>query len=232
MLKVNELHTGYDKKPVLFGPSLEVTKSEIVAIIGPNGAGKSTILKAICGLIPVWDGKITFEDSCINGSTPAKNVKRGITFCPQGNRVFNELSVNENLQIGGIHLKKKELAVRIDEVLQLFPMLKDRLKQNAGTLSGGEQQMLALGRALIPRPRLLLLDEPSLGLSPNLVSTAFERIHQVNSEMGTAVLIVEQKVRKVLKICHRVYGIKLGKIAFDGEPKGLLSHGGLRKVFL
>ena len=232
MLKINELHTGYGKKPVLFGPSLEVNKDEIVAIIGPNGAGKSTILKAVCGLIPVWEGNIHFDETCINNSTPAKNVKRGITFCPQGNRVFNELSVSENLQIGGIHLNKKELAVRIDNILQLFPMLKDRLKQNAGTLSGGEQQMLALGRALIPRPRLLLLDESSLGLSPALISTAFERIRQVNSEMGTAVLIVEQKVRKVLKICHRVYGIKLGKVAFDGQPEELMEHEELRKVFL
>lgn len=232
MLKVNELHTGYGKKPVVFGASLEVKKGEIVAIIGPNGAGKSTILKAICGLIPVWDGKITFENSCINDSIPAKNVKRGITFCPQGNRVFDELSVNENFQIGGIHLKKKELAGRIDDVLQLFPMLKDRLKQNAGTLSGGEQQMLALGRALIPRPRLLLLDEPSLGLSPSLITTAFERIQQINRERNTAILIVEQKVRKVLKICHRVYGIKLGKIAFDGQPEELMEHEELRKVFL
>ena len=108
MLKINELHTGYGKKPVLFGPSLEVAKSEIVAIIGPNGAGKSAILKTICALILVWDGKITFENSCINSSTPAKNVKRGITFCPQGNRVFDKLNVNENLQIGGIHLEKGE----------------------------------------------------------------------------------------------------------------------------
>ena len=232
MLKVNELHTGYDKKPVLFGPSLEVAKDEIVAIIGPNGAGKSTILKAICGLIPVWNGELTFEDSCINGSTPAKNVKRGITFCPQGNRVFDELNVNENLQIGGIHLKKKELAVRIDEVLQLFPMLKDRLKQNAGTLSGGEQQMLALGRALIPRPRLLLLDEPSLGLSPNLVSAAFEKIMKINKDTGIAILIVEQKVREVLKISHRVYGLKLGKVEFAGKPEEIMHDDPLRKVFL
>lgn len=232
MLKINELHTGYGKKPVLFGPSLKVNKGEIVAIIGPNGAGKSTILKAVCGLIPVWDGEITFEGLCINSSTPAKNVKRGITFCPQGNRVFDELSVIENLQIGGIHLKKKELSGRIDEVLELFPKLKDRLKQNAGTLSGGEQQMLAIGRALIPRPRLLLLDEPSLGLSPALISDAFERVQQVNKELGTAVLIVEQKVRKVLKISHRVYGIKLGKTAFDGKPEELMEHKELRKVFL
>ncbi len=232
MLKINKLHTGYGKKSVLFGTSLEVNKGEIVAIIGPNGAGKSTILKAMCGLISVWEGNIYFEETCINNSTPAKNVKRGITFCPQGNRVFNELSVSENLQIGGIHLSKKELAVRIDEVLQLFPMLKDRLKQNAGTLSGGEKQMLALGRALIPEPRLLLLDEPSLGLSPNLISTAFERIKQVNEDKSVAILIVEQKVHKVLEICHRVYGIKLGKVVFEGLPEELMEHKELRKVFL
>jgi branched-chain amino acid transport system ATP-binding protein len=232
MLKINELHTGYGKKPVIFGTSLRVSKGEIVAIIGPNGAGKSTILKVICGLIPVWDGQITFEDSCINNSIPANNVKRGITFCPQGNRVFNELSVIENLQVGGIHLKKKELAERIDDVLRLFPSLKSRLKQNAGTLSGGEQQMLAIGRALMPDPKLLLLDEPSLGLSPNLISDAFERIQEINKEKGTAILIVEQKVREVLKICHRVYGVKLGKVAFDGKPEELMEDVQLRKVFL
>ncbi len=233
MLEVNQLHTGYGKKPVLFGLSLEVKKGEIVAVIGPNGAGKSTILKAICGLIPVWEGSISFENSSLNGSTPARNVKRGITFCPQGNRVFDELTVSENLQIGGIHLKKKELTERIAEVLHLFPALKDRLRQNAGTLSGGEQQMLALGRALIPRPRLLLLDEPSLGLSPGLISTAFERIQQINAEKGTAILIVEQKVREVLKVCSRVYSIKLGKVAFAGTPEELTrDKEALRRLFL
>lgn len=232
MLKINELHTGYGKKPVLLGPSLEVNKGEIVAIIGPNGAGKSTILKAVCGLIPVWEGDIYFGETRINNSTPAKNVIRGITFCPQGNRVFNDLSVSENLQIGGIHLNKKELAIRIENVLQLFPMLKDRMKQNAGTLSGGEQQMLALGRALIPEPKLLLLDEPSLGLSPNLISNAFERIQKVNKERGTAILIVEQKVRKVLEICHKVCGIKLGEVAFNGQPEELMKDSEVRRVFL
>ena len=232
MLKVKKIQTGYGKKQVLFDTSLEVRQGEIVAIIVPNGAGKSTILKAVCGLISVWDGEITFEDSCINGFTPAKNVKRGITFCPQGNRVFDELSVSENLQIGGIHLKKKELAVRIDDILQLFPLLKDRLKQNAGTLSGGEQQMLALGRALITRPRLLLLDEPSLGLSPKLVSTAFEKISKINRDTDITILVVEQNVRKVLKICSRVYGIKLGKAVYSGQPGKLMEHDASRKVFL
>jgi branched-chain amino acid transport system ATP-binding protein len=232
MLEIKNIQTGYGKKQVLFGASLEVKQGEIVAIIGPNGAGKSTILKAICGLLPVWNGEILFDSTLINGSSPAKNVSKGITFCPQGNRVFDELSVIENLQIGGIHLKTAELKERIDDVLQLFPILTDRLRQSAGKLSGGEKQMLALCRSLIPKPKLLMLDEPSLGLSPNLISTAFERITQVNKEKGVAILIVEQKVRKVLEICHRVYGIKLGKMVFDGKPKELMEHEELRKVFL
>lgn len=232
MLKVKDLHTGYGQKPVLFGTSIEVLEGEIVAIIGPNGAGKSTVLKAVCGLIPAWEGDINFEGVDIKGANPARNVKRGITFCPQGNRVFNELTVIENLQIGGIHLNKKELVARIDDVLELFPVLKGRLKQNAGTLSGGERQMLAICRALIPDPKLLLLDEPSLGLSPGLISVVFEKIQKINKEKKTAILIVEQKVRQVLKISHRVYGIKMGKVAFGGLPNELLEHRELRRVFL
>jgi ABC-type branched-subunit amino acid transport system ATPase component len=232
MLEVKNIQTGYGKKQVLFDTSLEVKQGEIVAIIGPNGAGKSTILKAVCGLISVWDGEIIFNDTPINGSSPAKNVGRGITFCPQGNRVFDELSVIENLQIGGIRLPTIEVKERIDEILQLFPILKDRLRQNAGKLSGGEQQMLALSRALIPKPKLLMLDEPSLGLSPKLVSTAFEKISKINRDTGVAMLIVEQKVRKVIKISNKVYGIKLGTVAFDGPPGKLMEHDEIRKVFL
>ena len=232
MLEIRKIETGYGKKQVLFATSLKVKQGEIVAVVGPNGAGKSTILKAICGLLPVWSGEILFDNKPISGSSPAKNVSRGITFCPQGNRVFDELSVMENLHIGGIHLRATELKERIEEVVQLFPILKDRLRQNAGRLSGGEQQMLALGRALIPKPKLLMLDEPSLGLSPNLVSTAFERISSLNSDTGVTILIVEQKVREVLKLCHRVYGLKLGRVAFAGQPEKLMEHDELRRVFL
>ncbi len=232
MLEIKNLHTGYGKKQVLFGTSLEVKQGEIVAIIGPNGAGKSTILKTVCGLISVWDGKIIFDNTQINGSSPAKNVNRGITFCPQGNRVFDELSVIENLQIGGIHLKTTELKEQIDDVLQLFPILKGRIRQNAGKLSGGEKQMLALCRALIPKPKLLMLDEPSLGLSPNLVSTAFEKILEINKDIGIAILIVEQKVREVLKISNMVYGLKLGKVEYAGKPEEMIQDAQLRKVFL
>lgn len=231
MLELKKIETGYGKKQVLFGLSMKVQEGKIVAIIGPNGAGKSTILKAVCGLIPTWKGEICFDNIRVNGSSPAKSVKRGITFCPQGNRVFDELSVVENLQVGGIHLRPKELQDGIDRVLQLFPVLKDRLRQSAGSLSGGEQQMLALGRSLVTKPKLLMLDEPSLGLSPSLVSTVFERISLINQDMGITILIVEQKVRKVLEFCHSVYGIKLGKVVFEGTPKNL-ADSKLEKIFL
>ncbi len=231
MLELKKIETGYGKKQVLFGLSMKVQEGKIVAIIGPNGAGKSTILKAVCGLIPTWKGEICFDNIRVNGSSPAKSVKRGITFCPQGNRVFDELSVVENLQVGGIHLRPKELQDGIDRVLQLFPVLKDRLRQSAGSLSGGEQQMLALGRSLVTKPKLLMLDEPSLGLSPSLVSTVFERISLINQDMGITILIVEQKVRQVLEFCHSVYGIKLGKVVFEGTPKNL-ADSKLEKIFL
>lgn len=233
MLDIKKIETGYGKKQVLFGPSLEVREGEIVAVIGPNGAGKSTVLRVICGLIPVWKGEVFFDGTLINGTAPAKNVSRGITFCPQGNRVFDELSVVENLQIGGIHFSAGELKKRVDEVLQLFPVLKDRLRQDAGKLSGGERQMLALGRALIAKPKLLMLDEPSLGLSPDLVTTVFERISRINSETGIGILIVEQKVRDVLMLCHSVYGIKLGKVVFAGTPQELKEDKSkLKQLFL
>lgn len=231
MLELKKIETGYGKKQVLFGLSMKVQEGKIVAIIGPNGAGKSTILKAVCGLIPTWKGEICFDNIRVNGSSPAKSVKRGITFCPQGNRVFDELSVVENLQVGGIHLRPKELQDGIDRVLQLFPVLKDRLRQSAGSLSGGEQQMLALGRSLVTKPKLLMLDEPSLGLSPSLVSTVFERISLINQDRGITILIVEQKVRQVLEFCHSVYGIKLGKVVFEGTPKNL-ADSKLEKIFL
>jgi len=233
MLAIKQLDTGYGKKQVLFGLSLEVRHGEIVALIGPNGAGKSTALKAVCGLIPAWKGQIRFDGKLATGSTPARNVARGITFCPQGNRVFHELSVKENLQIGGFQLPPCDLAGRIEEALKLFPVLRDRLKQQAGKLSGGEQQMLALARALIPKPKLLMLDEPSLGLSPNLVSTVFESILRINREVGVAILIVEQKVREVLNVAQRAYSLKLGRVAFDGPAAELRNNTEkLRELFL
>jgi len=221
MLDIKDIQAGYGKKRVLNNVSLNVKHNEIVAIIGPNGAGKSTMLKVICGLIPIWGGEIIFDDVHISDSSPAKNVSRGITLCPQGNRVFDKLSVIENLRIGGIHLHPRELKEQIGQILQIFPILKDRLRQNAGTLSGGEQQTLALCRSLIAKPKLLMLDEPSLGLSPYLVRTVFEKIVDINRENKLSILVVEQKVRDVLEICNRVYSMKLGRVAFEGRPEEL-----------
>jgi branched-chain amino acid transport system ATP-binding protein len=221
MLTIRELETGYGKKQVLFGVSLEAREGEIVALIGPNGAGKSTVLKAVCGLIPAWKGEIAFNGSPIHNTTPAQNVVRGVTFVPQGSRVFHELTVMENLEIGGCQLPHKKLKERIEGVIEFFPVLKERIRQYAGNLSGGEQQMLALARALIPNPKLLMLDEPSLGLSPNLVGDVLRRIVGVRQDTGVSVLIVEQKVREVLEICDRVYSLRLGKVAFDGHPDEL-----------
>lgn len=233
MLEIKNLETGYNKKQVLFGLSLEVRKGEVVALIGPNGAGKSTILKAVSGLINLWKGEIWFDSIPNTGSTPAQNVARGITFAPQGNRVFDELTVMENLEMGGIQLPRKELRNRIEEVYQMFPTLKDFFRQDTGKLSGGEQQMLALARALVPKPKLLMLDEPSLGLSPNLVGKVFRKVSEINSEKGVSILIVEQKVREVLEICNRVYSIKLGKIAFKGSPNELKENRDkLKQLFL
>jgi len=233
MLEISNLETGYGKKQVLFGVSLAVHAGEVVALIGPNGAGKSTVLKAVCGLIPVWKGEVLFDGTRLNGASPAQNVARGITFAPQGNRVFDELTVMENLEVGGFQLPRKELKSRIEQVFQMFPVLKERAKQDAGRLSGGEQQMLALARALVPKPKLLMLDEPSLGLAPNLVRSVFEKVSEINRDASVTVLIVEQKVRDVLEICHRVYSIKLGKVSFSGSPEELKANRDrLKSLFL
>jgi len=233
MLEIRQLETGYGKKQVVFGLSLDVREGEIVALIGPNGAGKSTVLKAVCGLIPIWKGEIYFNGTPTNGSTPAQNVVRGITFAPQGNRVFADLTVMENLEIGGYPLPRKEAKERIARMLELFPILKERARQDAGRLSGGEQQMLALARALVPKPKLLMLDEPSLGLAPNLVATVFKRIADIGKEAGVAILIVEQKVREVLEMCDRVYSMKLGRVVFEGLPDDLKTNKAkIRDLFL
>ncbi len=224
MLEIKNLNTGYDKKQILFDVSISVKEGEIVSLIGPNGSGKSTLLKGICGLIPVWSGEIVYNTRMINGNEPPDNLKLGISFCPQGKRIFDELSVRENLEIGGYILNKEKTKERINEMLEIFPVLKARLKQEAGSLSGGEQQMLAVARALIPEPKLLLLDEPSLGLAPNLIKDLFERFVELNHKLGITILIVEQKVKEVLSISNRTYGLKLGRIAHEGPAKDLIDN--------
>jgi len=233
MLQVDQLDAGYGKKQVLFHLSLKVREGETVAVIGPNGSGKSTLLKSVCGLIQPWKGQIRLAGDLLNGCTPAANVGRGITFAPQGNRVFADLSVMENLEIGGCHLARKELHGRIEQVIDMFPVLRKRARQAAGKLSGGEQQIVALARALIPRPRLLMLDEPSMGLSPRMVKSVFEKIQTINRENGVSILIVEQKVREVLEIANRVYSLRLGRIAFEGPSEELRENRSrLKDLFL
>lgn len=233
ILHVNELVTGYGKREVVNGVSIEVLSGEIVGVIGHNGAGKTTLLKAIFGLIPIWSGEVSVANEVVRLPTPLALLQAGVAYVAQGNRVFHDLSVRENLEMGGLTVPNKHLLNEgIERALDLFPALKPKLRQRAGTLSGGEQQMLALSNVLVLSPRLLLLDEPSLGLAPRLVSEALTRIKEISSDSGVAVLIVEQKVREAMKIAGRVYVLRNGKVSFCGPTEDLRDDDKLREVFL
>ena len=225
--------TGYGKKQVVNGVSLAVEPGEVVALIGHNGAGKSTLLKAVFGVLPIWKGRVALDGRVLDTPGPRKLLRAGVAYVPQGNRVFSDLSVRENLEVGGVTLaNKRRLKERMARVFELFPALRPRLARRAGTLSGGEKQMLAFANALILAPRLLLLDEPSLGLAPPLVSEALGRIQQITRDNGAAVLIVEQKVREVLKIAQRVYVLRNGQVSFSGPADSLKDEAALREVYL
>lgn len=234
LLSVDALITGYGKKPILNGVTMNVFSGEVVAIIGHNGAGKSTLLKAIFGLIPSWEGRINLDGTPLYRVNPRELLRSGVAYVPQGNRVFTNMTVRENLEMGGITLKNdKTRDNEVERVSALFPVLKTRLQQKAGTLSGGEKQMLALASALVLSPRLLLLDEPSLGLSPTLISDAFNYIELISREFGAAILIVEQKVREVLRIARRVYVLRNGQVSFAGVAAELNEDAAkLREVYL
>jgi branched-chain amino acid transport system ATP-binding protein len=233
LLKVNDLVAGYGKKQILNGVSLEVAPGEIVALIGHNGAGKSTLLKAVFGLLRVWGGQVVYDGRTLNGATPRELLRAGMAYVPQGNRVFTDLTVQENLEMGGVTLPRKELLkAGIERALTLFPVLRERLRQRAGTLSGGEKQMLALANALIVSPKMLLLDEPSLGLAPPMVTDALGRIQQISRDSSVTVLIVEQKVREVLKVAQRVCVLRMGRVSFAGPGEELKDDAKLREVYL
>jgi ABC-type branched-subunit amino acid transport system ATPase component len=232
LLKVDSLVAGYGKKQVLNGLSLEVAPGEIVALIGHNGAGKTTLLKAIFGLLPIWQGQVSLDSKILNSPNPREMLRAGVAYVPQGNRVFTDLTVRENLEVAGITLPNKtRLKEGIERALTLFPALGPRLRQRAGTLSGGEKQMLAFANALVVSPRLLLMDEPSLGLAPQLVSGALGYVQKINQESGVTVLIVEQKVREVLKMARRVYVLRNGRVSFAGATAAL-DDAKLREVYL
>jgi len=232
LLQVQNITVYYDTVLALNNISLTVSEGEIVAMLGPNGAGKSTALKAICGLVKSKSGEILFQGEKINGKQPYQLVKKGLCLVPEGRRVFTSMTVLENLEMGAYTRNdKKAIKDDIDKVFSLLPVLKERRKQRAGTLSSGEQQMIAIGRALMLKPKLLLLDEPSLGLSPNYVNTVFEKIKEINKD-GTTILLVEQNARMALEYADRGYVFEIGKIAFEDKAKNLLENDNVRRLFL
>jgi branched-chain amino acid transport system ATP-binding protein len=232
VLSVEDLIAGYGKKQVLNGISLNVNGGEIVGIIGHNGAGKSTLLKTIFGLLPMWSGSISAFGKDLSGIDPRELRSLGLSYIPQGARVFSELTVRENLEIGGLTLAKERLMKeRIESVLALFPLLINRMKSRAGLLSGGEKQMLSLSMALLVHPRMILLDEPSLGLASPLVADTFARLQQIRRDTEVSMLIIEQKVRELLKIADRVYVLRNGIISYSGFSDSLVDDARLREVY-
>ncbi|WP_047153862.1 ABC transporter ATP-binding protein [Aneurinibacillus tyrosinisolvens] len=234
MLTVNQLAAAYGKIQVLHGITLHVEKGEIVAIIGSNGAGKSTTLKSILGELKPTGGDVKFLGRSITGCSVSETVKKGIAIVPEGRQIFPHLTVWENLLMGGYmnyFRSKKDVIGRAEEMLDLFPRLKERLKVKAGTVSGGEQQMVAVGRALMTNPQLLMLDEPTLGLAPNIVDNLFSIIADLNSR-GLTVLLVEQKAYRALEVSHRTYAIETGKIAVEGKSADLINDTYVKQVYL
>lgn len=232
MLVLDNINVYYGAIHALKGISFEVKEGEIVTLIGSNGAGKSTTLKTISGLLKPKEGKITFKDEDISTSNPPGIVAKGISQVPEGRRVFANMSVVENLDLGAFQRKDKEAVKKdMENVFELFPRLYERRKQLAGTLSGGEQQMLAMGRAVMSRPELLLLDEPSMGLAPILVRQIFEIIQEINSQ-GTTILLVEQNARMALSVADRAYVLETGKIVLSGDAKELMDSEEISKAYL
>ena len=231
-LKVSDLNVFYGPIHALKGISLEVGYGEIVTLIGSNGAGKSTTLNTITGLVKAASGSIQVNGAEIVNLSPHKIVRLGVSLSPEGREVFPAMTVEENLRLGAYSQKDKgEIAANYDRVYELFPRLKERVKQTAGTLSGGEQQMLAIGRALMSSPGILLLDEPSMGLAPNLVVMIFELIQSINRQ-GTTILLIEQNANMALSIAGRAYVLETGRIALSGDAKTLARDERVRKAYL
>jgi branched-chain amino acid transport system ATP-binding protein len=231
VLLIEDLHVFYGEIHALKGIALEVRRGEIVAILGNNGAGKTTTLKTVSGLLAPRRGTITIDDEPLTGLPPHEIVLRGIAHVPEGRRIFNRLSVRENLMMGAYRRRDGGIEADLERVFALFPRLQERLAQVAGTLSGGEQQMLAIGRALMASPRLLLLDEPSMGLAPVLVEQIFETISDINRQ-GTTILLVEQNAAMALSIAHRGYLLEMGMIALGGTAAALAEDPEVRRAYL
>ncbi len=231
MLKVNDINVYYGSIHAIKGVSFEVKQGEIVTLIGANGAGKSTILKTVSGLLRSKTGSIDFLGKNISTVAPHKIVERGLAHVPEGRRIFLQMSVEENLEMGAYTRGGKGVSEDLAKVYEQFPRLKERRKQTAGTLSGGEQQMLAMGRALMSRPQLLMLDEPSMGLAPILVEQIFEIIKSLHKD-GTTILLVEQNAQMALSVADRAYVLETGKITLSGTGEELAQSDEIRKAYL
>ena len=232
LLRVENLHAGYGKAPVLNGVSLSVEAGSVTALIGPNGAGKSTVLKAVFGLTGWRKGKIGFEGEELQKLPTHEIIRHGLCFVHQGRNIFPSLTVEENLELGAfIRENDASIAGDIGRVYEVFPLLKQKRWETAKNLSGGQQQMLGLGRALMLHPKMLLLDEPSLGLAPKILREIFEKIAYINS-LGTSILLVEQNVHEALEYSDKVYILREGKVEFEGTPKQVLASDALKKAYL
>ena len=229
MLKINNLHAGYDKIEILKGVNIDVKNNEIIALIGPNGAGKSTILKSIFNLCNIYSGEIIFKDKNITKLQTYELIHEGISYVPQGRQIFRELTVKENLEMGAFILDKNVMKRNIKDVYQKFPFLKEKRNEYAINLSGGQQQLLAIGRALMQNPQLLLLDEPSLGLSPKAMKEMFKKIKEINKE-GVSIIIVEQNAKQAVEIADRTYILEDGEIALKGG-KEILKNKKLKDIY-
>ena len=233
MLDFKDVELYYDHVYALKGVSLSVNQGETVALIGANGAGKSSILRAITGLAKPVKGSVTFEGERVDGADPSDIVKRGIAMVPEGRRVFPFMSVKDNLMMGAFTRNDKaDIQITLDSILTRFPRLKERYSQAAGTLSGGEQQMMVIGRALMAKPKLLLLDEPSLGIAPKLVQDIARSIVAINRDEGVSVLLVEQNSRMALSISHRAYAMATGNVVIEGVSKELLHDDRIKAAYL
>jgi branched-chain amino acid transport system ATP-binding protein len=231
MLSIRDINVFYGAIQALKDVSIDVEQGEVVAIIGSNGAGKSTLLRTISGLLRSRTGGISLEGEDLAGVPAHEIVRKGISHSPEGRRIFTNMSVIENLQLGAFTRKDADVSKDMDEVMRRFPRLRERIKQSAGTLSGGEQQMLAIGRALMSRPRLLLLDEPSLGLAPNLVAEIFKIVLDLNAE-GVTILLVEQNANRALEVAHRGYVLETGSIVLTDTGKNLLKNPKVKEAYL
>ncbi|TWG88271.1 L-leucine ABC transporter ATP-binding protein /L-isoleucine ABC transporter ATP-binding protein /L-valine ABC transporter ATP-binding protein [Cupriavidus gilardii J11] len=231
MLKLEQVHTHYGAVEALCGVSIEVNQGEIVTLIGSNGAGKTTLMMTVCGSPRASSGRVLFEGRDITHCATHEIMRMGMAISPEGRRVFPSLTVVENLKMGGFFARREEIEAGIEHVFKLFPRLKQRAAQRAGTMSGGEQQMLAIGRALMSRPRLLLLDEPTLGLAPMIISQIFDIIRTIRDE-GVTVFLVEQNANKALQVADRGYVLETGKVVLADTGANLLTNDSVRNAYL